>query len=79
MSGKAANDNGATQPPAKQFDYALGETVCVMLTGRVIERKDGPTGDQYWIEQDLPNGGTARQWFKLRDIYPADEPVAGAA
>lgn len=62
-------------PKPKQFDYALGETVQVTLTGRIIERKDGPTGDQYWIEQTLPDGRQARQWFKLRDVYPLEAGV----
>lgn len=69
----------ATQPTTKQFDYALGEAVEVTLRGVIVERKDGPTGDQYWVEQVLPDGRKARQWFKARDVYPvevADERVA---
>lgn len=57
---------------AHEFDYSLEETVEVSLRGRVIERKHTSNGDQYWVEQDLPNGGTARQWFKARDVYPLD-------
>lgn len=74
---KIANDNGNPKSTLhKEFDYALNETVSVMLTGRVIERKDTPQGDQYWIEQTLPDGRTARQWFKVRDVYPADGVAA---
>lgn len=62
----------ATQPTTKQFDYALGEAVEVTLRGVIVERKDGLTGDQYWVEQVLPDGRKARQWFKARDVYPVD-------
>lgn len=60
------------QPTTHDFAYARGETVEVTLTGTVIERKDGPTGNQYWIEQSLPDGRKPRQWFKERDVYPVE-------
>ncbi len=54
------------------FAYALNETVEVTLAGRIVERKQGPRGNSYWVEKDLPGGQTARQWFAERDVYPAD-------
>ncbi len=59
------------------YDHDLGEAVEVTLTGRVIERKDTPSGDQYWVEQTLPDGRTARQWFRGCNIRLADDEPAG--
>lgn len=64
-----------------EFAYAVGEPVEITLQGIVIERTNGEEGDKYWVEQTLPNGRTARQWFKERDVYEADaaEPRRAAA
>lgn len=72
MTGQQA---AATQPAAKQYDYGLGETVEVTLRGTIVERKDGPTGDHYWVEQVLPDGRKVRQWFKSHDVYPVEVAV----
>jgi hypothetical protein len=85
QSGKAANDNTRRDSDmpiilgTHEFAFDRNETVEVTLVGRVIERKDTPKGNAYWIEQDLPDGRTARQWFKERDVYPSDAPARRVA
>ena len=59
-----------TQP---DFAFEIGETVEVTLTGRIIERKESADGKSYWIEQDLPNGRTARQSFKEINVFEVDK------
>lgn len=76
---KTADNDNSVPMLATDFAFTLNETVEVTLTGRVIERKQGPTGNQYWIEQTLPDGRTPRQWFKERDVYPADVPARRVA
>lgn len=65
-SAKQANTNTC------EFAFCIGESVSVELKGRVIERKEGDHGNSYWIEQTLPNGQTARQWFKEVNVFEAD-------
>lgn len=63
MSEDATNPN---------FAFGLNEAVEVTLTGRVVERKQGLSGNSYWIEKTLPDGRTPRQWFKESDVYPVE-------
>lgn len=56
---------------AHGFLFGVNEPVAVTLTGRVIKRSNSVDGNEYWVEQNLPNGRTARQWFKETNVYPS--------
>lgn len=58
------------QPP---FAFDIGETVDVMITGRVVERIQTKHGISYLIEQQLKTGSTALQRAKQEHVYPHEE------
>ena len=57
-------------PDKPEFAYDIGETVDVMITGKVVERIETKHGVNYLIEQTLKSGKTAFQRAKQEHTYP---------
>lgn len=63
---------------AHNFDYALGATVAVQITGRVIARSDSPDhgGDTYIVQWD-DHGKKVAKRFLGRELQQVFEDGAG--